>query len=818
MAKTPLQIARCIGDLVANGRITDVQGAAALKRLEDDVKANAAAGIPEAQAVLKSAEAMAAEAKAWTRLVAIRATKFQELMARVEAHPKGFASGALSRYVRDFSMRDADNAYARSDAVAGQAFALMTDFMESYRSKALGLKRDVESLVHVVDELYGATTGDAAAKAGAQGFKQANDFLIARFNAAGGDIKPRDVYVPQAWDPAKLRSAVKERGAPAIESWMLGERAAGRLRVTDWKTGMPVDDARAAEIVKNALPRIMSEGLSDLVPGMQFREPVAFRHRAHLVFEWRTPEAWRNWNELYGVGRAGLFDSFVGHVQRTAREIALMEAISPDPAWATRALIDTGLRDGKLNERQAARVLRAWEVASGIASTPENEVIANIGSTIRQWQTSAKLLSATLSAVTDHGYSALTARMNDLSAVKVFGEYVRLVMGLGREERMRLAARSGIIAETALRRAHAAMRENLDEHVKGFMGRLSDVLVRGSGLNAHTDFARAAFGLEFMSHLADLAVRRRDALPGRVQRQFDRYGIDAAMWDALRARGLDTAGPFPVLAPAQVVRAGGNMEAATRLLELIQTETAFAVPTPGGAERALVHWAFNARAGTLGGETLRMGAQFKSFPLTVTTTHLLRGIQELRGGDRGVYLAEMAIATAVLGAFALQMKAIANGRDPREMFGKDWDAFWASAWFQGGGLGIMTDFIYQSGTRGGAEVVGALLGGPFGQVLGQLGQLAFGNVAQSAAGKNTNAGRELARLIKQNTPGASLWYTRLNMDRLVWDQMQKAIDPDYHTAFRRVEDRARKEANQSFWWRPGATAPERGPDLGRAVR
>lgn len=819
MVTKPLQIARCVGEMVAKGRLSERQGQDALGRLRRDLEANAALGVTEAQSVLKSAEAMADEAKAWTRLVSLRASKFSELLTRVEAHPLGYFHGALGRIVRDLSMRDADNAYARGDAIAGQAFALMTEFVESYRSKKLGLARDIESLANVVDEIYGVATGDGAAKAAAAGFKRANDFLRERFNAAGGDIKARDIYVPQRWDASKLRAFLATEGQAAAEAWMMGERAAGRLRVTDWKTGRPVDDARAAEIVRNAMPRIASEGLSDLQPGARLREPLAFRHRAHLVFEWTSAEAWRGWNDKFGVGREGLFDLFVGHVQHTSREVALMETLTPDPGWAVQAMIDGGLRDGKLNERQAARVQRAWEVASGIAATPENELVANIGNSLRAWQSSAKLLSATISAVTDHGYSALTARMNDLPAVRVFGEYLRLLLGLGRDERMKLAARSGIIADTALRRAHAGLRETMDEQFKGWMGRISDFLIRGSGLTAHTDFARTAFGLELMSHLADLAPRRFDTLPGAVQRQFGRYGIDAGLWDALRGtdgRGaIDTAGPFPVMAPAEMIRKGGNLEAATRLLEYVQTETGFAVPTPGGAEKALFHWiAGGARPGSIGREVLGTGFQFKSFGLSVLLSHVYRGFQELREGDRGAYLAQMAVATAVLGAVAMQMKAVLFGRDPRDMTDPK---FWAAAWFQSGGLGLATDWIYQSGTRGAAETVGAIFGGPFGQTLGQLGQLAFGNVGQAIEGKNTRAGAEVVRILKQNTPGASLWYTRLGMDRLLWDQIQTQIDPDYHKSFFRTEDRARKEFNQSFWWRPGATAPARAPDLGAAA-
>ena len=73
------------------------------------------------------------------------------------------------------------------------------------------------------------------------------------------------------------------------------------------------------------------------------------------------------------------------------------------------------------------------------------------------------------------------------------------------------------------------------------------------------------------------------------------------------------------------------------------------------------------------------------------------------------------------------------------------------------------------------------------------------------------------RFLRSNTPGSSLWYSRLAMDRLIWDQLQELADPEYRRAFKRTEDRARKDYGQDYWWRPGQAAPQRAPDPGAAV-
>ena len=46
---------------------------------------------------------------------------------------------------------------------------------------------------------------------------------------------------------------------------------------------------------------------------------------------------------------------------------------------------------------------------------------------------------------------------------------------------------------------------------------------------------------------------------------------------------------------------------------------------------------------------------------------------------------------------------------------------------------------------------------------------------------------------------------------------EAAIDPKAAKSFRKIEQGARRDYDQRFWWRPGTTLPRRGPDLGAMV-
>jgi len=56
----------------------------------------------------------------------------------------------------------------------------------------------------------------------------------------------------------------------------------------------------------------------------------------------------------------------------------------------------------------------------------------------------------------------------------------------------------------------------------------------------------------------------------------------------------------------------------------------------------------------------------------------------------------------------------------------------------------------------------------------------------------------------------SLCYARLALERLIFDQLEAAIDPNAVQSFRGIVQGARRDYGQRFFWKLGKTAPERG--------
>ena len=108
-----------------------------------------------------------------------------------------------------------------------------------------------------------------------------------------------------------------------------------------------------------------------------------------------------------------------------------------------------------------------------------------------------------------------------------------------------------------------------------------------------------------------------------------------------------------------------------------------------------------------------------------------------------------------------------------------------------------------------------MVGGPTGGLVDDLARIAGLNVTALMDGEKERAiGADLSRFLRNNAPGTTLWYSRLAMDRLIWDRLQWWADPDAGRRFRAQERRAMRDTGQEFWWAPGEDAPRRGPDVG----
>lgn len=810
-----MSLGQCIPGMVKRGEITPEKAremAGLYGELEQQFRrqfGDQAAAAMATDATLKALEA-AAIAKRRVALAQVQAQK--GALKNFETYGGGRNGGpidpkaAVAMFAPD-PKAGYSSVEGRRRAIRARAHAMMSEVLAKHHTGVLGEVRNKAELDDLVRERFGEDSGNISARELADAFDRTAEMLRTRANAAGASIGKLEKWgLPQAHDTRAVRAVDfdvwRAEIAPRLD----------RIRMVDQRTGMPFSDAGMELALLDVFETIRTDGWNKREAGRTGRGALANRLGESRFLVFKSADDWMAYQAKFGVGTA--FDAMMGHIDGMSRDIAMMEVLGPNPSATTAWIKDTIERSAALdrsaNSNATTRAFKAtrqidrfYDEITGSAGRPEDRTIALAFSTLRSLQTAAKLGGAVLSAIpTDPAFGLVTRKFNGLPAAGMVRDYVKLFRP-GAQADQELATRLSGIAEEWSKRAGGQQRVLGEELTSEVAKRLAEGALRVTGLNRYTEAGRWAMGMTFVSHITGERGKAFDALDAPFQRTLGRYGITPDQWDKIRATPLERDGGAEWLKPSNVE----DHALGDKLFEMIQAETDYAVPTPDIRTRALVNSV--APKGTWIGEIIRSGALFKGFGISMMIMQSRRVMEAASVGkwNAARYAAGLFIATTLGGAMAVQLKGLAAGKDPRPMDpeAKGGKEFWGAAVLQGGGFGIFGDFLSSSTNR--------LDGGFAGTLAGPLAQDVQG-VANVAMAKHP--AWQAARLARSEIPGGNTFYLRLAFDRMVMDQLQEQIDPNYRQSWARMQKRADDQRTQ-FWWAPGEMAPERAPDLENAL-
>lgn len=669
-------------------------------------------------------------------------------------------------------------------------------------------------------------TGNKVAQTAAKAWLSTTESLRQRFNAAGGDIgKLGYGYLTQIHDAVKISMVTAQEWAAKVLPLLDRQQY---LRADG--SAMPNNEVTA--LLESAHETLASNGLNKIEPGQYMgtgkRANAGSESR---VIHFKDGDAWMTYMQEFGEG--SLYSAMMGHIGAMTRNIGLVEQYGPNPNQQYRLQADLSQRaDGKgtVKNRSFGNTPQAfWDILSGKTSSPENETVAKAFQDVRNVQTAAKLGGAVVSSITDVGTIGATLKYNRLPYFDMLANVAkRLKPG---SEEVDFLTSHGIISEHLTTTLNRWTGDNMTHSLTG---RVAASVMKLQLMNAWTDGLRGAFSATMMQSFA----KKVGAAWGQLD-EWDRYlmsrkGITESDWNVITQAQPTERGDLKYLTRDSIVSTGAAdaNKIATKWMAFVSDEAQFAVVNPDMATRAIVTGG-GMPAGTLRGEAARTFAQFKSFPIAMLTRHWNRvfdtpqglqgapagyGAQTAKGAavNRLAVLAAMNVTLMMLGATALQIKAMLSGKDPYNMtLGK----FWVRALGQGGGLGYIGDFLTKDPTdqRGNNfEQAGGTLAGPAGgAAFGLVGDIVLTNAWEAAKGKETNIAAEALRWSNSQLPYTNLWYMRGLWEHEFLNQAQEAVNPGY---LGRIQSRAQKDWGQSYWWAPEDRLPERAPDMSKAVQ
>jgi hypothetical protein len=568
---------------------------------------------------------------------------------------------------------------------------------------------------------------------------------------------------------------------------------------------------------------------------------LAKKLSSERVLHFKSPEEWFDYNREWG--RGSLWDAVTATLDKGARDVELMRALGTNPEVMFNAIRDRAIDRARKagHHKEVTRLQRPdldwkFDAVAGRSGIPGDATWANRAAGVRNFTSMTTYGMAMISSFGDLIGAAGTLHGNGMSwAEAMHSTLAAFVNSYSGEDARRMLSHLSV-ASTAMLES-VATKVGAADGVAGSMAHALRTFYRWNGQEFWTGHLMNGLSASLSHNLAENAGRDFASLPRRLMVNLRRYGIGEAEWNAVRTADLemvkgarhltsDSARYLPDETVARYVDAtrGGTGEAVTdrqiaaareelqsRLTGYFVDQVKEGLSEATAKER--VQMTRGLAPGTVSGEAIRFFMQAKSF--TMTHTMRVYGRTFLRDGFDASNLAGTVIGMTALGYVAMVTKDLLKGKTPRvpdfsdyqKGFGSTTDIL-SSAMAQGGGLGILGDFMFGDYNRQGGGFLETMAGPSLGKVAqaARLFSEAKDDVKQNPSKLGGVFASHGLSLVSSLGPGLNMFYTKAAVDYLVLYQLQEALNPGF---LRRMEDRTKKQNNQTFYLKPSEVVAAR---------
>lgn len=714
------------------------------------------------------------------------------------------------------------NYYDLADVLRRQAFALMGDHLDKITVGAFGRQKGKAHLPNIAREVLGVDTGDAIAKDLAKGWLKVSDFLVDSFNAAGGSMKKLQRYLPQAHNSAKLLRH-------GVETFVKDHLDMIDWTKTRWPDGSLIKPEERADVLRDIFNTQASDGGTKI-------DPKAFRGQGralgnaldnHRFLHYKDAESWLTAQEKYGDGN--VFDVLTRHISDMTHKTALVEMFGPNPDMAMRNIQNQAIKlanDEGISQAEIAKMKGIFKntvdpmfsVATRANPMNPESGWAYAVNTLSNLTTSAVLGGVSLASATgDLATTAVIRKLNGMPMMGGMRHYFDSIL-TDRELSRQIANSSGWIFDQSINHMYSVERyNNVMNTGAAWSRRVADTVLRASGMVPLTTAARYRAQAEFSAFMARTAKQEFDTLP--YKQVMERYGITKEDWNAFRS--IEPFSPkegVHLLRPIDIIESKikGDKTALFRKFQTMLLSEARGM-VPDSTTEASVALKGDMRPDSLRGALLHSFSMYKNFPLTFFQMYGQYAMTTKTAGGRLGFISGLAAATTVGGAIAVQLNELKSGRDPIPM---DNAKFWLKSFMKGGGAGIWGDFLYgATNTFGGGPAETAagplvgIVGDAAGVVLKEIGDLYN---AEDLENYDSKFPQRLVDFSHRYVPGSNLWYAQTVFNKLFWEHLENAADPDASEKRQRRAQKQKQTYGNEYYWEQGEPLPERGPNFSNA--
>jgi hypothetical protein len=687
----------------------------------------------------------------------------------------------------------------------------------------------------------------------AEGVRRGLNRALMDYRMAGGRIPFRENYIPNPDHSAqKLRDIGRQEW---IEDTM---RLLDSDKMVDFDDGHKLTDDELEDLLDDMYDNITKKNIRDADLGE--RRTIRFNERQgdRRILHFEDYDSWREYNDKYSSSVTPI-DSITSRIDKFAKDTAFMRRFGPNVDRGKRVAKDIVQREADRintnfvqNDAQAMKdeFDSIWNGMMGMDRSAENvSGLAKSADTFNTLAQAGTIASAGPTVVAGDITTTLnTALADGLPAGRIIGSQLKNLINWSRAGNLQqVAAEAGFGADAFINQALGQAR---------FYGEMDDAFNWGkaigskvtqlSGVTPWTAGSRAGFNVEFSKFMAKLQDYSWDELgkgvskdiPGlnkvqdfypKFRDTLERYNITQDDWRVLRQ--VDTYSStefkkrfswmdseFKMLRPNDIVneelaeKTGRTMgeleELAQRYFTMIKSEEKFATPTI--TQRVNETLGRNIE-NTVGRKIMETSALYKSFPMMIFQSHIPRIIQQGTNGTTAGLFSTFMLTMTLAGTFSMQMSEISKGNNPRSL--KD-PSTWQQGAMRGGGLSFIGEAFFGDPNKYGKSIGDNFFGPGAGMAFDTL-NIGRQAVRGAVGDEDATPGRDLSKYLERWSPGGNMWWARPVLERAIWDNLQRQLDPNFEESIQSEINFRQREFNQDAWWGPGESIDEaEAPDLG----
>lgn len=570
----------------------------------------------------------------------------------------------------------------------------------------------------------------------------------------------------------------------------------------------------------------------DWMNGFKGSANAAKRASQERVLHFKDGVSWHEYNQQFGTG--SLREAVFGGLNSAARNTGMMRVLGTNPENMFKYLTDAIADDVSKSGNPAAladymtkvrRINRTvMPQVDGSLNIPGSVGWANASANVRGWLRMSQLGGAVISSFNDVPISATEMRyqgQNFMQAVlgAMKGRFTRYTSAEQKEILSSIGVYSDAMTQEIIRRISG------DDSLTGKMGRAQQLFFKYNLMNFWTESGRNSNAMMITNWLAQNADQAHSRLPEDLRRVLDLHGIGDREWEIFRhmdmadsegRKFMTTSGirgvPDDVISdyvqskglkPTERAISDARDQLEGQLRGYILDRLNIAMSEPGDRTQAFMK--MGTVPGTVAGEAIRFAGQYKSFTASFMQNVLGRevfgrgytpaGLGEskttsmtnalMRNGN-GAFIgaANLFVWATLFGYTSMQAKLMLKGQTPRPADAK---TFLAAA-AQGGGLGILGDFMFGEVNRMGAGPVTSLMGPAASNADSII------TLLQSSTRGDSDLG-DWYRTALDNTPFLNVFWLRTAMNGLILNRIQDALDPG---SLERYQRRVEREQGNEF--------------------